>query len=62
MGEVWTASMFTDRIIRFDPKNGQVTEYLLPRETNIRRMFVDKFNHAGDILGRQQPRRLYCQT
>jgi streptogramin lyase len=33
--------MFTDRIIRFDPKNEQVTEYLLPRETNIRRVFVD---------------------
>jgi virginiamycin B lyase len=40
-GEVWTGSMFTDRIIRLDPKNGQVTEYLLPRETNIRRVFVD---------------------
>jgi streptogramin lyase len=33
--------MFTDRIIRLDPKNGQVTEYLLPRATNIRRVFVD---------------------
>jgi streptogramin lyase len=40
-GEVWTGSMFTDRIIRLAPKNGQVTEYLLPRETNIRRVFVD---------------------
>ena len=29
------------RIIRLDPKNGQVTEYLLPRETNIRNVFVD---------------------
>ena len=26
---------------RLDPKTGQVTEYLLPRETNIRRVFVD---------------------
>src|SRR5207247_10238548 len=40
-GEGWTGSMFTDRISRLDPKNGQVTEYLLPRATNIRRVFVD---------------------
>jgi hypothetical protein len=34
-------SMSTDRIVRLNPKNGEATEYLLPRETNIRRVFVD---------------------
>ena len=34
-------SMFTDRITRLDPKSGQMTDYLLPRSTNIRRVFVD---------------------
>ena len=40
-GEAWTGSMLTDRILRLDPKTGQFTEYLLPRSTNIRRVFVD---------------------
>jgi hypothetical protein len=33
--------MFTDRVTRLDPKSGQMTDYLLPRSTNIRRVFVD---------------------
>ena len=40
-GEAWAGSMFTDRITRLDPKSGQMTDYLLPRSTNIRRVFVD---------------------
>jgi virginiamycin B lyase len=40
-GEAWTGSMMTDRISRLDPRSGQVTDYLLPRPTNIRRVFVD---------------------
>ena len=40
-GELWTGGMSTDRVVRFDPKTGQSTEYLLPRTTNIRRVFVD---------------------
>ena len=39
-GEAWTASMINDQVDRLDPKSGQVTEYPLPRETNIRRVFV----------------------
>jgi virginiamycin B lyase len=27
--------------LRFDPQSGHATEYLLPRPTNIRRVFVD---------------------
>lgn len=33
--------MFTDRVTRLDPKTGQMTDYLLPGNTNIRRVFVD---------------------
>jgi len=40
-GEAWTGSMMTDRVSRLDPKTGQVVDYLLPRSTNIRRVFVD---------------------
>ena len=40
-GEAWTGSMINDQVDRLDPKTGQVIEYLLPRETNVRRVFVD---------------------
>ena len=40
-GEVWTGSMFTDLVTRLDPKSGEMVQYLLPRSTNIRRVFVD---------------------
>ena len=40
-GHVWTGSMTTDRVLRLDPKTGKMDEYLLPRSTNIRRVFVD---------------------
>jgi streptogramin lyase len=40
-GEAWTGSMLSDRVSRLDPKTGDFVEYLLPRRTNIRRVFVD---------------------
>jgi virginiamycin B lyase len=40
-GDAWSGSMTTDRVLRLDTKSGETTEYLLPRETNIRRVFVD---------------------
>ena len=40
-GELWTGGMTTDRVIRLDPKSGAAVEYPLPRDTNMRRMFVD---------------------
>jgi streptogramin lyase len=40
-GEAWSGSMVSDRILRLDPKTGQFVEYLLPRPTNVRRVFVD---------------------
>ena len=40
-GDAWTAGMFSDRVVRVNTTTGQATEYLLPRSTNIRRVFVD---------------------
>ena len=40
-GELWTGSMTSDRVARLDPKTSQIVEYLMPWETNIRRVFVD---------------------
>lgn len=41
-GTVWTGSMFTDLVTRLDSKTGEMTQYLLPRSTNIRRVFVEE--------------------
>lgn len=59
-GQAWTGSMFTDRVIRLDPATGKMVAYLLPRSTNIRRVFVDNSttpvtlwvgsNHGGSIV------------
>jgi virginiamycin B lyase len=40
-GDVWTGSMLTDRIVHLDPRTGKSVEYMLPNDTNIRRVFVD---------------------
>lgn len=40
-GEVWSGSMSTDRVLRLDPNSGKSVEYLLPRQTNVRRVTVD---------------------
>jgi streptogramin lyase len=52
--------MLNDRVARLDPKTDQIVEYLLPRTTNIRRVFVDESgarpalwvgsNHGGSIV------------
>jgi streptogramin lyase len=58
--QVWTGSMLNDRVARLDTKSGQITEYLLPRTTNIRRVFVQEIgqqtmlwvgsNHGASIV------------
>ncbi len=40
-GEIWTGGMTTDRVVRLDPKTNETIEYLLPKDTNIRRVYVD---------------------
>jgi streptogramin lyase len=39
--DAWTGSMLTDQVTRLNTKSGEFVEYLLPRPTNIRRVFVD---------------------
>jgi virginiamycin B lyase len=58
--QVWTGSMLNDRVARLDTKSGQITEYLLPRTTNVRRVFVQEIgqqtmlwvgsNHGASIV------------
>ncbi len=40
-GEIWTGGMHSDRAMRVNPKTGETVEYLLPRETNMRTVFID---------------------
>jgi virginiamycin B lyase len=37
----WTGSMITDQVTRLDTRTGEMVDYLLPRSTNIRRVYVD---------------------
>jgi virginiamycin B lyase len=62
--DLWSGGMASDRVLRFDPQSGRSVEYLLPRQTNIRRVFVDNStspvtfwagnNHGAEIV-RLQP-------
>jgi virginiamycin B lyase len=40
-GEAWEVNETSDRVSRLDPATGEITSYLLPRNGNIRRVFVD---------------------
>ena len=33
--------MHSDRAVRMNPKTGETVEYLLPKETNMRTVFLD---------------------
>jgi len=55
-GYAWTGGMSNDRIVRVNTKTGEVTEYLLPRTTNVRRVNVDNSTNpptfwVGNNLG-----------
>ena len=39
--EAWTGSMLSDQVTRLNTRTGESINYLLPRTTNIRRVFVD---------------------
>jgi streptogramin lyase len=59
-GQAWTGSMLSDQVTRLDPATGATVSYLLPRSTNIRRVFVDNStnpvsfwagnNHSASIV------------
>ena len=63
-GKIWTGGMMTDHVVQLDPVTGKTISYLLPRSTNIRRVFIDNStnpvtlwvgsNHGGSIV-RLQP-------
>ena len=40
-GEAWAVSEFSDSVLRLNPRTGQISEYPMPRFTNMRRAFVD---------------------
>jgi hypothetical protein len=52
--------MMTDHVVQLDPVTGKTLSYLLPRSTNIRRVFIDNSttpvtlwvgsNHGGSIV------------
>ena len=48
-GNLYTGGMTTDRLAKIDPKSGQDTEYLMPRETNMRRVFADNSTTPATI-------------
>src|SRR5450432_1315857 len=58
--EAWTGSMISDQVTRLNTKSGESINYLLPRTTNIRRVFVDNnttpvtfwvgSNHGASII------------
>ena len=58
--EAWTGSMLSDQVTRLNTKTGASVNYLLPREINIRRVFVDNSttpvtfwvgsNHGASII------------
>jgi virginiamycin B lyase len=58
--EAWTGSMLTDQVTRLNVKSGEAVDYLLPRTTNIRRVYVDNStnpvtfwvgsNHGASII------------
>ena len=59
-GDVWSGGEFTDTVQRLNPKTAEFIEYLLPRFTNVRRVFVDNStspvtfwagnNHGASIM------------
>src|SRR5260221_233087 len=48
-GEAWTGSMLTDRVSRLEIRSGGYTEYMLPRPTNIRRVYLDDSKSPGTL-------------
>jgi streptogramin lyase len=63
-GQVWIGGVTNDRVLRLNPETGESVEYLLPRSTNVRRVFVDNSttpptfwvgsNHGASILKLEQ--------
>ncbi len=48
-GEVWTDNMMDDKVTRLDPKTGKSVQFLMPLETNARRIAVDNYGERPGI-------------
>ncbi len=48
-GNLYTGGMTTDRLSKIDPKTGEDIEYLMPRDTNMRRVFADNSTTPATI-------------
>jgi virginiamycin B lyase len=48
-GFAWTGSMLNDHVSRIDTNTGEVVDYLLPRTTNIRRVFTDNTTNPPSL-------------
>jgi streptogramin lyase len=48
-GDLWAGTENADRVIRIDTKTGQEIEYLMPKETNMRNVFVDNSTTAVTV-------------
>ena len=40
-GGLWRGGMTSDRVARVNPKTDEFVEYLMPKDTNIRRVFIN---------------------
>lgn len=41
-GDIWASGITADRVQRLNPRGGEITEYLLPRYTDARKLSVDE--------------------
>ena len=57
-GDIWASTMSTDRVVRLNPKTGQTVEYPDAERHQYAHGGTRQFDHAGDLLGRQQSRPL----
>jgi streptogramin lyase len=48
-GFAWTGSMLNDHVSRINTETGEVVDYLLPRTTNIRRVYTDNTTNPPSL-------------
>ena len=60
--EAWTGSMLTDQVTRLDTKTGTMVRVSVAAHHQYPPRVRRQLDHAGDVLGRLQPRRLDRQA
>ena len=61
-GEAWTGSMLNDRVVRLNTKTGDIRRISAAARNQYPPRVRRQFDDAGDVLGRQQPRRVDHQA